>query len=114
MVDYLLGSVAGVAEEQLAVPVVLLIHTIYGFHGSADDDDAARRRWYEPVNRAIGAGLAAPAGRPRFGQEVREYVSHAAVLPEGVARRDARGHGHLGYEGGARAVTALERLSTSA
>jgi UDP:flavonoid glycosyltransferase YjiC (YdhE family) len=50
VIDYLLRSVIGVAE-QVAVPTVLLIHTIYGFHGGADDD-AARRRWYAPVNAA--------------------------------------------------------------
>jgi MGT family glycosyltransferase len=49
VVDYLLRSVAG-AAEQVGVPAALLLHTVYGFHGGAGDDDATRRRWYEPVN----------------------------------------------------------------
>ena len=49
VVDYLLRSVVGGAELA-KTPTALLVHTIYGFHGGADDDDAARKRWYEPVN----------------------------------------------------------------
>jgi hypothetical protein len=50
-----LRSVAAGAERA-EVPSGLLVHTIYGFHGGAGDDDATRRRWYEPVN-ASRAGL---------------------------------------------------------
>jgi MGT family glycosyltransferase len=49
VVDYLLRSLVG-AAERMPVPAALLIHTIYSFHGGADDEDVARRRWYEPVN----------------------------------------------------------------
>ena len=45
VVDYLLRSAAGAAEE-LPAADVLLIHTIFGFHGGRNDDDATRRRWY--------------------------------------------------------------------
>jgi UDP:flavonoid glycosyltransferase YjiC (YdhE family) len=49
VVDYLLRSVAAGAERVVA-PTALLVHTIYGFHGGAGDDNATRERWYEPVN----------------------------------------------------------------
>lgn len=49
VVDYLLRSVTA-AAERAGAPTALLVHTIYAFHGGAGDDDATRRRWYEPVN----------------------------------------------------------------
>jgi UDP:flavonoid glycosyltransferase YjiC (YdhE family) len=49
VVDYLLRSLAG-ACERIAAPTALLIHTIYGFHGGAGDDEETRKRWYAPVN----------------------------------------------------------------
>lgn len=49
VIDYLLRSVAAGAEL-VGVPSALLVHTIYGFHGGAGDDEATRQRWYEPVN----------------------------------------------------------------
>ena len=58
VVDYLLRSVASGAER-VGVPTALLVHTIYGFHGGAGDDDATRERWYEPVNASrVELGLA--------------------------------------------------------
>lgn len=52
VVDYLLRSAVAATELQPA-PAALLIHTIHGFHGVADDEDA-RRRGFEPVNRSRG------------------------------------------------------------
>jgi UDP:flavonoid glycosyltransferase YjiC (YdhE family) len=51
VVDYLLRSLTA-AVELVDARSALLVHTIYGFHGGADDDGATRRRWYEPVNAA--------------------------------------------------------------
>ena len=57
VIDYLLRSVAGGAEH-IGVRSAMLVHTIFGFHGGAGDDDATRERWYEPVNASrIGLGL---------------------------------------------------------
>jgi MGT family glycosyltransferase len=58
VIDYLLRSLVALAE-QLAIPHTLLIHTLYRFHGGANDDDDTRRGWYEPVN----------AGRVEIGLE---------------------------------------------
>ena len=58
VVDYLLRSAAAMGEL-LPTAHVLLIHTIFGFHGGRDDDAATRKRWYAPVNsarRALGLG----------------------------------------------------------
>jgi UDP:flavonoid glycosyltransferase YjiC (YdhE family) len=49
VVDYLLRSVSA-AAERAGVLSALLIHTIYGFHGGAGDDEETRRRWYQPVD----------------------------------------------------------------
>jgi hypothetical protein len=49
LVDYLLRSLLA-AGERMRVPTALLIHTIYGFHGGAGDNEETRQRWYEPVN----------------------------------------------------------------
>jgi len=51
VVDYPLRSVAA-AVKRVGVPTALLVHTIYGFHGGAEDDEETRQRWYEPVNVA--------------------------------------------------------------
>lgn len=50
VVDYLMRSLAG-AAEQLPAANVLLIHTIFGFHGRVEDE-ATLQRWYAPVNAA--------------------------------------------------------------
>ena len=50
VVDYLLRSAVAATELQPA-PAALLIHTIYGFHGVAEGEEA-RRRAFEPVNRS--------------------------------------------------------------
>jgi MGT family glycosyltransferase len=50
VVDYLLRTVACLAEG-LDIPQVLLIHTIFPFHGVVADE-AALRRQYEPFNAA--------------------------------------------------------------
>jgi UDP:flavonoid glycosyltransferase YjiC (YdhE family) len=52
VVDYLLRSAVAATELQPA-PAALLIHTIHGFHGVSDDEDA-RRRGFDPVNRSRG------------------------------------------------------------
>jgi MGT family glycosyltransferase len=58
VVDYLLRSLVGLAE-QLPIPHALLIHTMYRFHGGANDDEDTRRGWHEPVNASrVELGLA--------------------------------------------------------
>jgi UDP:flavonoid glycosyltransferase YjiC (YdhE family) len=52
VVDYLLRSTVAATELQPA-PAALLIHTIYGFHGVTEGEDA-RQRAFEPVNRSRG------------------------------------------------------------
>lgn len=80
VVDYLLRSAAAVAEL-LPAPHVLLIHTIFGFHGGAADDRAARRRWFEPVNaarRSLGVeGL--PVGSDSVTVELTRRAAGAIV-----------------------------------
>jgi UDP:flavonoid glycosyltransferase YjiC (YdhE family) len=64
VVDYLLRSVAA-AAELVGTATALLVHTIYGFHGGAGDDDVTRQRWYEPVNASrVELGLEPLATRP--------------------------------------------------
>jgi len=58
VVDYLLRSLVGLAE-QMPIPHALLIHTLYRFHGGANDDDHTRRERYESLNAGrVGLGLA--------------------------------------------------------
>ena len=64
VVDYLLRSLVGFAE-QLSTPDVLLIHTLHRFHGGANDDADARRGWYEQVNASrAGIGVAPLSSGP--------------------------------------------------
>ena len=83
VVDYLLRSLVCLAE-QLPVPSLLLIHTTFRFHGGAADDDAARRRWYEPVNAVRGrTGLhpLAPGSDSVTVALVRQAAGALVVLP---------------------------------
>jgi MGT family glycosyltransferase len=83
VVDYLLRSLVCCAE-QLPVPSLLLIHTTFRFHGGAGDDEAARRRWYEPVNavRARSGLQPLPAGSDSVTVAlVRQAAGALVVLP---------------------------------
>lgn len=83
VVDYLLRTVAGVAET-LPAADVLLIHTIYGFHGGPGEGDAARRRWYEPVNaarRAAGLEELRDAGEPLTLAMIRRARGAIVAMP---------------------------------
>jgi MGT family glycosyltransferase len=83
VVDYLLRSAAASAE-QLPAADVLLIHTIFGFHGGRSDDDAARRRWYEPVNagrRALGLDELPLSGDSVTTALVRRAAAAVVALP---------------------------------
>jgi MGT family glycosyltransferase len=83
VVDYLLRSLASAAEE-LPVPAALLIHTIYGFHGGAGDDEATRRRWYEPVDASrleLGIEPLPPSTDSVTVALVRRAASALVVIP---------------------------------
>ena len=61
-----------------------MIHTTFRFHGGADDDDAARRRWYEPANavRARTGLQALPPGTDSVTVAlVRQAAGALVVLP---------------------------------
>jgi len=83
VVDYLLRSAAG-AAERLPAADVLLVHTIFGFHGGRGDDDATRRRWYEPVNagrRALGLDELPDSGESVTSALARRAAGTIVALP---------------------------------
>ena len=83
VVDYLLRSLAG-AAERMPVPAALLIHTIYGFHGGAGDDEETRQRWYEPVNasrRELGLDPLPPSSDSVTVALVRRAAAALVVVP---------------------------------
>lgn len=82
VVDYLLRSTVAATELQPA-PAALLIHTIHGFHGVTEGEDA-RSRSFEPVNRSRAElGLAPlPTGRDSVTIElVRRAAGALVALP---------------------------------